>query len=129
MFLPRENQDLELFQHVGLTKKRGVYIMSIVRKKRHEIPPMSNERAEEIRAMSDESIDFSDIPELDENFFKKAKLVKREPSTKLISIRVDTDVLRWFRQYAEQDLEEKRYQTHINDVLRTYVSERKSESV
>lgn len=103
--------------------------MSIVRKKRHEIPPMSNERAEEIRAMSDESIDFSDIPELDENFFKKAKLVKREPSTKLISIRVDTDVLRWFRQYAEQDLEEKRYQTHINDVLRTYVSERKSESV
>jgi uncharacterized protein (DUF4415 family) len=54
---------------------------------------MSEQRAKEIEAMSDEDIDFSDIPELDEEFFKNAKLVERKPRTEAISIRIDTDVL------------------------------------
>lgn len=65
--------------------------MSIVRKYDHEIAPMSEERAKEIQAMSEEDIDFSDIPELDEAFFQNAKLVKRKPATEAISIKVDTD--------------------------------------
>ncbi len=67
--------------------------------------------------MSDEDIDYSDIPPLDEEFFKKAKLVQRKPKTEQISIRIDTEVLEWFRSHAR----EKGYQTLINDVLRTYV--------
>jgi len=48
--------------------------------------------------MSDEDIDYSDIPPLDEEFSKKAKLVKANGNqrTEQISIRVDTEVLEWF---------------------------------
>ncbi len=77
---------------------------------------MSEERAKEIEALSDDNIEFSDIPELDEDFFKNAKLVERKPRTEAISIRIDTDVLQWFKQEGK----EKGYQTLINDVLRTY---------
>ena len=51
--------------------------MCTVRKHNNEILPMSEERGKEIEAMSDEDIDFLDIPELDETFFQNAKLVKR----------------------------------------------------
>ncbi len=91
--------------------------MTTVRKHIDEIPLMSEERAKELKAMSDEDIDYSDIPPLDEEFFKNAKLVKRKPRTEQISIRVDTEVLEWFKTHAQ----EKGYQTLINDVLRTYI--------
>ncbi|WP_233220075.1 BrnA antitoxin family protein [Pleurocapsa sp. CCALA 161] len=96
--------------------------MSTVRKQDSEIPPMSEERARELLAKRDEEIDFSDIPELDEAFFKNAKLVKRQPNTEAISIRVDTDTLEWFRTTAKNHPEIRGYQTLINDVLRTYVT-------
>ena len=96
--------------------------MSTVHKHNSEIPPMSEERAKEIETMSDDDIDFSDIPELDEAFFKNAKLVKRQPNTEAISIRVDTDTLEWFRSTAKNHPEIRGYQTLINDVLRTYVT-------
>ena len=75
------------------------------------------ERQKKFLAMSDEDIDYSDIPPLDDEFFKNAKLVKRSPKTEQISIRVDTEILEWFRSHAQ----EKGYQTLINDVLRTYI--------
>ena len=52
--------------------------MNIVRKHLDEIPSMSSERAKELDTMPDENIDYSDIPPLDEEFFKKAKRVKRK---------------------------------------------------
>ena len=79
------------------------------------------EREKNLLEMSDEDIDFSDIPELDEEFFKNAKFVERKPRTEAISIRIDTDVLQWFKQHAKN----KGYQTLINDVLRTYVEHSK----
>jgi DNA primase large subunit len=51
--------------------------MTIIRKCLEEIKPMSQERAEAIRQLPDEEIDLSDIPELDETFFKQAKQVRR----------------------------------------------------
>jgi len=75
------------------------------------------ERQKKFLTMSDEDIDYSDIPPLDDEFFKNAKLVKRSPKTEQISIRVETEILEWFRSHAQ----EKGYQTLINDVLRTYV--------
>ena len=91
--------------------------MTIIRKHSDEIPTMNQERAKELEAMSDEDIDYSDIPTLDEEFFKNAKRVLRKPKTEQISIRIDTEVLEWFKTHAQ----EKGYQTLINDVLRTYV--------
>jgi uncharacterized protein (DUF4415 family) len=75
------------------------------------------ERQKKFLVMSDEDIDYSDIPPLDDEFFKNAKLVKRSPKTEQISISLDTEILEWFRSHAQ----EKGYQTLINDVLRTYV--------
>ncbi|WP_107669933.1 BrnA antitoxin family protein [Cyanothece sp. BG0011] len=80
------------------------------------------ERHRKLVNMSDEDIDYSDIPELDEEFFKGAKLVKRNPATESISIRVDTETLEWFRNTAKNNPEIRGYQTLINDVLRTYVA-------
>ena len=80
------------------------------------------EREKRLAEMPDEDIDFSDIPELDEAFFKNAKLVKRQPNTEAISIRVDTETLEWFRTTAKNYPEIRGYQTLINDVLRTYVT-------
>ena len=51
--------------------------MTTVRKRIEEIKPMSQERAEAILQLPDEEIDLSDIPELDETFFKQAKQVRR----------------------------------------------------
>ncbi len=51
--------------------------MTTVRKHLDEIPSMSLERAKELNTMPDENIDYSDIPPLDEAFFKKAKRVER----------------------------------------------------
>jgi len=67
-----------------------------------------------LAALPDDKIDTSDIPELDEEFFRAAKL--RLPTRKqLVSLRLDRDVLDWFKRQG------KGYQTKINAVLRAYV--------
>ncbi len=83
--------------------------------------PISQARLKELAARSDEEIDDSDIPELDEAFFEKAKLVRPAADKRQITMRVDADVLDWFRGQG------KGYQTHMNAVLKAYMlSERKS---
>ncbi len=64
--------------------------------------------------MRDEDIDLSDIPEVDPSVFKRMEVRMPQPK-ELISIRIDPDVLAWFRKQS------KRYQTRINAVLRAYV--------
>ncbi|PSB07901.1 hypothetical protein C7B62_18405 [Pleurocapsa sp. CCALA 161] len=44
-------------------------------------------------------------------------MVKRQPNTEAISIRVDTETLEWFRATAKKHPEIRGYQTLINDVL------------
>lgn len=51
--------------------------MTTVHKHLHDIPFMTKERAEEIELQPDEDIDYSEIPPLDEDFFREAKCVKR----------------------------------------------------
>jgi len=71
-----------------------------------------------VDAMTDEEIDTSDIPPLDEAFFAAAEL--RMPQAKpSITIRIDPDVLDWFKSQG------KGYQTRINAVLRRYVETHK----
>ena len=64
-------------------------------------------------AMSDRDIDFSDIPELDEAFFEEAEW--RPPTKQPVTIRLDADVLEWFRKQGPG------YQTRINRLLRRYM--------
>ena len=68
----------------------------------------------EIAATKDESIDFSDIAELDEAFWQEAKLVEPD-RTEQITLRVKRSVLAYFKESG------KGYQTRINRVLESYV--------
>ncbi len=62
-------------------------------------------------ALSDEQIDDTEIPTLDEAFFAKAA-VHWPPAKKQLTVRLDADVLEWLRSTG------KGYQTRINHILR-----------
>ena len=64
--------------------------------------------------MEDKNIDLSDIPKLSSAFFKKAELKLPEPK-KSISMRIDPDVLDFFRKKGSG------YQTKMNAVLRMFM--------
>ena len=74
-----------------------------------------------IDAMSDEDIDYSDIPELDDDFFKNAEVVV-SPGKKQIALRVDTDVLEWMKAQG------KGYQSRMNAILRAYYEAHRNHS-
>lgn len=64
--------------------------------------------------MTDEDIDYSDIPPLGDEFFAKARVYV--PSSKRADfVPLDTDLLIWFRDH------DKEYPALINLVLRKYV--------
>ena len=63
--------------------------------------------------MGDKDIDTSDIPELDEEFFRTADV--RVPPKQPVTLRLDADVLIWFKSQG------KGYQTRINKLLRSYM--------
>jgi uncharacterized protein (DUF4415 family) len=69
--------------------------------------------AEELAALPDSEIDFSDIPELGEEFWRNAKLVMPE-GTQSVTLRVRRSVLEAFKAGG------KGYQTRMNAVLESY---------
>lgn len=72
---------------------------------------ISKKRLKELEAIKDNDIDYSDIPELDENFWKRAELRMPQPK-KGVYIRLDGDVLDWLKSKG------KGYQTRMNAMLR-----------
>ena len=67
-----------------------------------------------LAAMSDERIDFSDIPELTEEHFRNARRGRfYRPIKKPVTIRLDADVIEWLKQGGPG------YQTKANRLLRT----------
>ena len=71
--------------------------------------------------MKDEDIDYSDIPELDAEFFATARVVV-PPGKKQVTVRLDRDVLAWLKAQG------RGYQTRINAVLRAYYEAQVSRS-
>lgn len=69
---------------------------------------------EELSSVKDEDIDFSDIPELDDEFWKNAVVVYPDGTTP-VTLRVKTAVLEAFKAGG------KGYQTRMNAVLEAYV--------
>ena len=68
--------------------------------------------------MRDEDIDLSDAPEITPQMFAQAVVrrgVKSRPKKQQITLRLDGDVLHWFRSQG------RGYQTKINDLLRAYM--------
>lgn len=78
--------------------------------------PISPEHLAQIEALPDDKIDYSDIPEMDEAFFEAARLVMPSGVQKRpISLRVDDDVLQWFKAQGKGHL------SRMNAVLRAYM--------
>jgi len=71
--------------------------------------------ADEMAKLKAEDIDFSDIPELGDAFWAKAKLVMPEPEgTQQVTLRIKKSVLEAYKNTG------KGYQTRMNTVLETY---------
>jgi uncharacterized protein (DUF4415 family) len=69
---------------------------------------------ERLRKQPDETIDYSDLPPLGEDFFRTAEWLMPAGKSE-ISLRLDKDVLDFFRRSG------KGYQSRINAVLRAYM--------
>lgn len=75
--------------------------------------------AEQLAAVRDEDIDFSDIPELGEEFWEQAELVEPD-RTEQVTLRVKRSVLAHFKSAG------KGYQTRMNRVLESYVEAKRA---
>lgn len=74
-----------------------------------------------VDALRDKDIDYSDIPELRQDFFKQAML--KMPERKItVTIRLDKNVLEWFKSRG------RGYQTRINLLLKAYMEAHKNHS-
>ncbi|TRD17294.1 BrnA antitoxin family protein [Palleronia caenipelagi] len=69
----------------------------------------------ELAALEDEDIDFSDQPELTEDFWSTAKVVMPVArNLTQVTAKFDSDVVEWFKQQG------RGYQARMNAVLRSY---------
>ena len=88
----------------------------MVRYKQGELPPLTEERKAELKALAerpDSEIDYSDIPPLSEAFWARAKPNPFfKPVKTPASVRIDADVLAWLKSPG------KGYQTRMNAILR-----------
>lgn len=69
----------------------------------------------QIQNIDDTEIDFSDISELDDTFWKNARLIEPDKTVQ-VTLRLKSSVLDYFKEP-----EKKGYQTRINQVLESYV--------
>ncbi|NCC22704.1 MAG: 3-oxoacyl-ACP synthase [Alphaproteobacteria bacterium] len=76
---------------------------------------ISKERLKEIESISDEEIDYTDIPATDPEFWANAELRLPQPK-KGVYLRIDQDLLDWLKGQGPG------YQTRINAILRSYMA-------
>ena len=80
------------------------------------LPPLTEKQKSELQALAarpDGQTDYSDIPPLDEAFWKNAvRNPVYKPTKTSTTVRIDTDVLLWLRSQG------KGYQSRINAILR-----------
>lgn len=83
---------------------------------------LSPEQVQELAAlaaMPDDAIDTADIPEAPADSWAQARRGDLyRPVKQPVTMRLDADVLLWFKQHAEGG----KYQTEINRVLRRHVA-------
>ncbi|MEH2283148.1 MAG: BrnA antitoxin family protein [Nostoc sp.] len=75
-------------------------------------------RLKELQNIPDTAIDTSDIPELDQQFWETAKMVK-PVSQEATLIQLDRDILDWFKKG-------KGYESLINSALCSYIEHNSS---
>lgn len=93
--------------------------MTISKKSLDELS-VSNDRLAEMAAIPEESIDTSDIPELDDAFWANAR-VSFPGGKERLTVRFDEDMVQWFRGQG------RGYQTKMNAVLRSFYEAHRNE--
>ncbi len=72
-----------------------------------------------LSVMDDNEIDYSDIPELPDSFFRRAKAWR--PSSKIaVTVELDKDLLEWFKSEGED------WKTRMQIALRLYAETHKA---
>lgn len=74
---------------------------------------ISGKRLKDLKARTDDQINYDDIPELDDTFWREARLVEPD-RTQSVTLRVKKSVLDAYKATG------KGYQTRMNAVLETY---------
>ena len=86
--------------------------MNMVRYKQSKLPKVTEKREAELKNLSEQP-DTSDIPTLNETFWKNATQGRfYRPVKKQTSVRIDADVMAWLKEPG------KGYQTRMNAILR-----------
>lgn len=82
-------------------------------------PTMTEEEMQALRDLTDEEIDYSDIPPQPSTGWRRVSELVPEENKQQITLRLDADVIAFFRGTG------RRYQSRINAALREYVSSQK----
>lgn len=82
-----------------------------------KLTKQQREELKALEAMSDEDIDYSDIPPIDEAEWRQHAVRGKfyRPIKRPVTIRLDADVVAWFKA------QNGKYQTRINEALREYM--------
>lgn len=108
-----ETTSSESFQREGQTDMNDEHMKRILDRHKDELAALD--------AMTDEDIDYSDIPPIrDWSGAVRGRLYR--PVKEQITLRLDADVIAWFKQ------NEAKYQTAINAALREHVARRRRAS-
>ncbi len=97
---------------------------NIVKYSSNNLPEVTKEEIQRFKKIKEEEIDFSDIPELDENWFKSAKIVYPKKK-RTVSVPVESEVLEWFKTHAQG----KKYQILMSAVLKAFVQSQKEKEL
>ncbi len=72
-----------------------------------------------LASMTDDEIDYSDIPTLPNVFFKRARVWRPQPKVS-VTVELDEDILEWFKA------EDEDWEARIQTALRLYVEANKA---
>lgn len=97
---------------------------------KHEMDPVDppalteaqKDEMKALEAMSDDQIDYSDIPPTPESFWANARRNPYyRPVKQQLTLRLDADLIAWFKRQTQDG---RGYQRNINQALREYVETR-----
>ena len=85
-----------------------------------KLPPLTVEQTERLGRLanlSDEQIDFSDLPKQSDAQLENFRPARERQTKEMTSVRLDSDVLSWLRRSG------KGWQTRLNAILREAMTE------
>jgi uncharacterized protein (DUF4415 family) len=106
-------QSSALFRREKRTRVNANGMVTHWREPGSPLSAKAKKQLDAIATMPDEMIDYSDIPPLDEDFWKNAiRNPYYKPVKKQLTVRLDADLIAWLRSAG------KGYQTRLNSILR-----------